>query len=215
LTAGFPGFSPAIDGISQGYGNERSQYEYWLKKNCLLYLKKINLDCKGLHSNPFQFINKGIPGELTSDLLQRISQDLVQRNPIPSHSIIIGGTNDLGWGINIKKIHDNIAKLHEISNEHGISSIGATIPPIRAEKASKSYKQKKILFNNLLKSYFKENSIACVDLYSGMSDEHGNLRKEYAYIDGLHFSVEGYKKMGELIFEKAIKNIINVDIMKI
>ncbi|MFX0071105.1 MAG: hypothetical protein ACFFAO_08445, partial [Candidatus Hermodarchaeota archaeon] len=40
LTAGYPGYDPAPDGISQGYGNKESQYEYWLKKFCLDHLER-------------------------------------------------------------------------------------------------------------------------------------------------------------------------------
>ena len=208
LTAGYPGYDPAPDGISNGYGNPKSQYEFWLKKLCVEHLRENLgiLDDKIIDA--LLFINKGVPGELTSNFLRRINYDYLGIKLKPTYSIIIGGTNDLGWGIANEKIVENIKKLHSLSKEFSISSIGGTIPPIRAEQSYGSYHKKKIELNEMLKSFFNENEIPFADLYNGMKDEEGNLIKECAYVDGLHFSVEGYKQMGKVIFKDAIHTII-------
>ena len=208
LTAGYPGYDPAPDGISKGYGNYNSQYEFWLKKLCIEYIKAKGRKIDEESNNDLLFVNKGIPGELTSNFLQRINYDLLSYKPKPNYSIIIGGTNDLGWGIPNEKIFENIKKLHEISREFNIFSIGGTIPPIRMEQSSRAYNKRKIALNNMLRDYFNDNNIPFADLYIGMINEEGNLKKECAYIDGLHFSVEGYKQMGTTIFKDAIKAII-------
>jgi lysophospholipase L1-like esterase len=209
LTAGYPGYNPAPDGLSQGYGNFTSQYEYWLKKKCLEYLeKKIRKPTEEIEEDLI-FINKGIPGQLTRNFLRRIDNDLIKIKPKPDFSIIIGGTNDLGWGLPIEKILDNIKKLHNISKEGKIISIGATIPPIRMEQSSGSYNQKKIRLNRMLEKYFDENNILFADLYHKMQDAEGNLKKQCSYLDGLHFSIEGYKQMGIAIFDEAIKEILD------
>jgi lysophospholipase L1-like esterase len=208
LTAGYPGYDPAPDGISQGYGNVKSQYEYWLKNLCLEHLVKNLGTLKDKIINGLLFINKGIPGELTSNFLRRIDIDLIKNIPKPTYSIIIGGTNDLGWGIDNQKIFGHIKELHSISRDFGILSIGGTIPPIRTEQSYSSYNKRKIELNELLTTFFKENEITFADLYNGMIDDEGNLIKECAYVDGLHFSVEGYKQMGKVIFKDAVKVII-------
>ncbi len=208
LTAGYPGYDPAPDGISEGYGNYNSQYEFWLKKLCIEYIEGKGRKIDEETSNDLLFVNKGIPGELTSNFLQRINYDLLSYKPKPNYSIIIGGTNDLGWGIPNEKIFENIKKLHEISREFKIFSIGGTIPPIRMEQSNKAYNKRKIALNNMLRDYFNDNKIPFADLYIGMINEEENLKKECAYIDGLHFSVEGYKQMGTTIFNDAIKAII-------
>ena len=207
LTAGYPGYDPAPDGLSEGYGNFISQYEYWLKKSCLEYLEK-KLAKIDKEKEEFIFINKGVPGELTSNFLGRIDTDLLRIKPKPDYSIIIGGTNDLGWGISNEKIFNNIKTLHEISRNVKINSIGATIPPIRMEQSSGTYNKRKIQLNEMLEEYFYDNNILFADLYHKMQDEQGNLKEECAYIDGLHFSVEGYKQMGEVIFNDVVKLIL-------
>ncbi|MBN1803374.1 MAG: hypothetical protein JW891_17825 [Candidatus Lokiarchaeota archaeon] len=214
LTAGYPGYGPAIDGISYGYGNEKSQYEYWLEKMCYEYSIQKNCYLLKDKSYHFSFINKGIPGELTSNLLERINVDLIKNKPKPDYSIIIGGTNDLGWGISPDQIAFNIKQLHEISREGDIVSIGSTIPPIRREQSSTEYRQKKNQLNNLLVEYFVENGISFADLYVGMMNKNGNLKKDCAYVDGLHFSEEGYKQMGMILFNDVFKNLLDDRILK-
>ena len=208
LTAGYPGYDPAPDGISKGYGNYNSQYEFWLKKLCIEYIEAKGRKIAEETNDDLLFVNKGIPGELTSNFLRRVNYDLLSFKPKPNYSIIIGGTNDLGWGIPNEKIFENIIKLHEISREFNIFSIGGTIPPIRMEQSNRAYNKRKIALNNMLREYFNDNKIPFADLYIGMINEEGNLKKECAYIDGLHFSVEGYKQMGTTIFKDAIKAII-------
>ena len=209
LTAGYPGHDPNPDGIyTESHGNIESQYEFWLKNLCFEHLKTNFINFNNEIVNNLIFINRGVPGELTSHFFRRFKIDLLRIKPKPDYSIIIGGTNDLGWGIKNDEIFKNIKELHEISRDNGIFSIGGTIPPIRMEQSSKSYNKRNIELNDMLKLFFKENRIPFADLYKGMMDEDGNLKNECAYLDGLHFSVEGYKQMGEIIFKDAVKDIM-------
>ncbi|MBD3254679.1 MAG: hypothetical protein GF383_06280 [Candidatus Lokiarchaeota archaeon] len=208
LTAGYPGYNPAPDGISKGYGNQKSQYEYWLKMFCIEYLEKNLGSIEDEILKELVFVNKGVPGELTRNLLSRVNMDLVRYKPKPHYSIIIGGTNDLGWRVENRTILKNIQELHSISRTFGIISIGGIIPPIRMELSNSRYHEKKVEINNLLIDYFNSENILYADLYEGMQDENGNLKGEYAYSDGLHFSVEGYRQMGSVIFQDVIKNIL-------
>jgi lysophospholipase L1-like esterase len=208
LTAGYPGYDPAPDGISRGYGNYQSQYEYWLKNLCIDHLERNLGSVEDEILNSLLFINKGVPGELTSNFLRRIDVDLIKIRPKPDYSIIIGGTNDLGWGIPNDKILANLKELHEISKDFGIKSIGGTIPPIRMEQSSISYNQRKVELNNMVKENFLKHDIPYADLYKGMMDDEGNLKSDWAYMDGLHFSMEGYRQMGKVIFHDTVKHII-------
>ncbi|MBD3213399.1 MAG: hypothetical protein GF311_12395 [Candidatus Lokiarchaeota archaeon] len=210
LTSGYPGYSPSIDGISNGYGNEKSQYIYWLYEYCLEFLEKNLGTVDNYILEDLKFINKGIPGELTRNLLNRLERDVIDYTPKPEYSIIIGGTNDLGWGIPNNKILDNIKSLHNLSREEDIVSIGANIPPIRQESTSRNYHERKVQLNQKLSEYFETQDIPFIDLFNGMANMQGNLKKEYAVSDGLHFSVQGYKQMGLVIFNDVIKALLEV-----
>jgi len=210
LTAGWPGYYPPSDGISRGNGNFQSQYEYWLKRYCVEYIeKKLNKEKVSI-SKEIIFVNKGIPGDTSTGLLYRIN-DLIAYNPKPNYSIIIIGTNDLGWSSSTQKILKNIMDLHRISKDNKIFSIGGLIPPITKRASSQRYDIIQSDFNEELKDFFIKNNIPFTD-YSYMKDEENYLKPEFTTGDGIHFSVEGYKHMGLSLFENVIKHIIDKEI---
>lgn len=129
LTAGWPGYYSSYDGVSQGNGNMLSQYEYWLKRYYIEYIGKKGGKKQSNLSKNLIFVNKGLPRDTSKGLLYRI-KDLIEYSPKPDYSIIIIGTNDLGWNRSTEKIFQNIIELHKISREHEIISIGGLIPPI-------------------------------------------------------------------------------------
>ncbi len=210
LTAGWPGYYPHSDGVSRGNGNVQSQYEYWLKGYCIEYLeKKINKEKKTI-SKDIIIVNKGIPGDTSTGLLYRIN-DLIAYKPKPNYSIIIIGTNDLGWSNSTQNILNNIMELHRISRDNNIFSIGGLIPPITKSASSQRYDIIQSDFNEELKKFFIKSNIAFTD-YSYMKDEENYLKSEFTIGDGVHFSVEGYKHMGLSLFENVIKHIIDKEI---
>ncbi|TXT53790.1 MAG: hypothetical protein BAJALOKI2v1_860004 [Promethearchaeota archaeon] len=208
LTSGYPGYSPSFDGISSGSGNIESQYQFWLKRYIQIFIRNNLKSIKTELIKELTIINKGIPGEVSSELTKRMDKDLINNEPPADYCIIIIGTNDLLWGIKKEKVLNNIKKLHETCIKNNITSIGATIPPIRNESSQKHYRTQKRELNQNLKDYFSKRRIPFSDLHKGMMNEHKNLKKFYATTDGIHFTPEGYKKMGELIFVHAFREII-------
>jgi lysophospholipase L1-like esterase len=87
--------------------------------------------------------------------------------------------------------------------------MGATVPPTRFEN-DKEYNFRKLSVNNEIIHFFKTEKIAYAKLYAHMGDPsfHGNLKPAFDAGDGLHFSVSGYKKMGEIIYEDGFRNLI-------
>ncbi|MBD3196103.1 MAG: hypothetical protein GF317_13680 [Candidatus Lokiarchaeota archaeon] len=208
LTAGYPGYSPSPDGISRGHGNYKSQYEFWIQEEYNTHKElKISNSTKKKQLT-LEIYNKGIPGENTKGLLNRINREIKLANPAPEYCIIIIGTNDLLWGNPISKILLNIKEIHKICQRNSVKSIGGTIPPIRAEQSQKFYQQQKKTLNEKLKTFFSMHSILYVDLFEDMCDKNRNLKEDFAISDGIHFNVQGYKKMGELIFHQAIETIL-------
>ncbi len=208
LTAGTPGHDPSPDGISPGYGNVESQYQFWLKIECLDFFEKNLGQVDDFIVEKLEFINKGVSGELTGELLQRIELEIENAIFKPDYCIIIEGTNDLGWNIPVEEIFLHIKQMHEISHSMEIDSIGATIPPVLGEESYPIYKENKRLINEKLIHFFEDMQIPHADLYKKMIDEKGNLKAELAYLDGLHFSVRGYQEMGKIIFNDVIHDLL-------
>ena len=70
------------------------------------------------------------------------------------------------------------------------------------------FNKKKTQLNQKLNEYFIENNIPYADLNVGMADMSGDLKKEYANPDGIHFTVKGYYQMASVIFKEAVKKIV-------
>jgi lysophospholipase L1-like esterase len=200
LTDGYPAYS-CYDG--NGY-DKKSCYQYWLRE-------RIHADFTGID---LEFINRGICGEITAQIEDRLYPEVIGHRKIaygrkPDMVLIVGGTNDLGWGIDTAVIVDNIKKMHNACKKEGIISIGATIPPSRYE-AEITYGPRKQQANTYIREFLDSQNLACADLFMGMGDpsNHGNLKPAYDAGDGLHFSAQGYRKMGEVIYEEGCRQVI-------
>ncbi|MCK4243608.1 hypothetical protein KAX03_01925 [Candidatus Bathyarchaeota archaeon] len=147
--------------------------------------------------------NRGVDGDLTHGMLQRIQQDVINFNP--DYVIILGGTNDIGWGLPVKEIFSNLKKMFEMAIDNGIEPIGCTVPSILIWDEGIPPRLK---LNQLLKGFCSERGIICVDLFiKTCNAETGRLRSDYSS-DGLHFNTLGYKKIAETIFDESIKNLL-------
>ncbi|MGD9201192.1 MAG: GDSL-type esterase/lipase family protein [Chitinispirillia bacterium] len=206
LTDGHPGYSCYYETGE----NNRSNYQFWLTRR----IKESSGSVSEQEPREIIFINKGICGEITGQIARRLYNDIIYniQNTYmqnPDFIIIIGGTNDLGWGIDPDKILKNLTDMHTICQNEQITSIGATIPPTRFEN-DRGYNTQKTKTNQKLRQFFISRNIPFVDLYTGMGTDlnDSNLQPEYDFGDGLHFSVAGYKKMGDLIFEECIQRAL-------
>lgn len=206
LTAGYPGYYPSVNGYSFGNGNAMSQYEYWLKLKCVEYLNQEHGIEQEVAEKGLEFINKGVPGDTSSGLLYR-KQELLEHQPKPDYSIIIIGTNDLGWSGSIDKIISNVKTLHTLSREQDILSIGSIIPPVTRRASTRRWEINRLDFNDHIEEHFTKSDIPYTK-FGYMVDEEGYLLQENTSGDGVHFSVKGYKQMGLSLFEDVVKSLI-------
>ena len=185
LTAGYPGYDPDYQ-----IGNEKSQYSYWLIDSA-----------KQKGWSNIEFENKGVPGELARymynrlvTLLGRKSYDIV---------IILGGTNDIGWGMDPYQIYDNLRRLWVTAKASGAKVIACTVPPIGSVYTPVQQAQD-ALNKKILKELSADNKIIRIDLFNALTNEEGLLKPDYDAGDGVHFSIEGYKRMGKFIWTEGI-----------
>ncbi len=52
------------------------------------------------------------------------------------------------------------------------------------------------------------NNLLVVDLFNNLSDEKGLLVAEFDSGDGLHLSIEGYRRMGEAIWRSGLRVLL-------
>ncbi|HWR17175.1 MAG TPA: SGNH/GDSL hydrolase family protein [Terriglobales bacterium] len=155
------------------------------------------------------YVNRGISGQTTSQMLIRFQPDVV--NLRPSAVVILAGTNDIAGNtgpILIEQIENNFSAMAAIARANKIPVIVSSILPVHnyTEASQKFFVSRPMaqirVLNDWLRDFAKDQGYVYVDYFSVMLDEKGLLKRELA-ADGLHPNAEGYKMMAEML-QKAI-----------
>ena len=161
-----------------------------------------NFDKDFFIDNPF--VNRGISGQTTPQMLIRFRPDVV--NLKPKSVVILAGINDIAGNtgpISLENTAENIMSMAEIAIANNIKVyICSTLPAIDFPwSPGLEPAQKIIKLNSILKSYCSKNDATYVDYYYSMSDSKGGLKvPEYtAENDLVHPNVTGYKEMERII----------------
>jgi lysophospholipase L1-like esterase len=157
------------------------------------------------------YINRGISGQTTPQMLIRFRPDVVELKP--KVVVILAGTNDIAGNtgpMTLEMIEDNYASMADLAKANGIKVVFASVLPIHdygRTKVSERRSPEEILkLNEWLKNYCKANRHVYLDYFSRVVDEKGMLKAELAN-DGLHPNAEGYKVMAPLA-ENAIQQAL-------
>jgi lysophospholipase L1-like esterase len=159
------------------------------------------------------YINRGIGGQTTPQMLIRFRQDVI--NLAPKVVVILAGTNDIAGNtgaMTIEQIEDNYTSLAELAKAHSIKVVFSSVTPIhnytsRSQNMFLTRSPEKILaLNQWLRGYCEHNGLVYLDYYTSMVDSHGMMQESLA-ADGLHPNDAGYKIMAplaETAIEKAL-----------
>jgi lysophospholipase L1-like esterase len=160
------------------------------------------------------YVNRGIGGQTTPQMLVRFRQDVIDLHP--KVIVILAGTNDIAGNTGPMRNEDieaNYASFAELARVHDIHIVFASVLPVHnyTDKAKDFFAQRppaRILeLNNWLKDYCAKNHVAYLDYFSALVDDKGLLKKDLAD-DGLHPNDAGYKIMAplaEAAIAKAMK----------
>jgi lysophospholipase L1-like esterase len=151
------------------------------------------------------YINRGIGGQTTPQMLIRFRQDVIDLHP--KVVVILAGTNDIAGNTGPMRLEDieaNYASLAEIARANHILVIFSSVLPVHnyTPRSLNMYAQRspeKILaLNHWLKDYVATHP-GCIylDYFSAMVDDKGLLKRDLAE-DGLHPNAAGYKIMAPL-----------------
>jgi lysophospholipase L1-like esterase len=168
------------------------------------------------------YINRGISGQTTPQLLIRFRSDVVDLHP--KVVVILAGTNDIAGNTgpeSLEQIEGNYASMAELARAHEIKVIYASVLPVHeytpeaGDMLTQRPPEKIVTLNRWLKDYCASSSVAprtgCdyLDYFSAMVDDKGYLNRELAD-DGLHPNVAGYRimaPMAEAAIEKALRDL--------
>ncbi len=158
------------------------------------------------------YINRGIGGQTTPQMLLRFRQDVVDLNP--KAVIILAGTNDIAGNsgyISLEAIISTIKSMAEIANANDIKVIISSILPALDYpwKPGLDPASKIITINKALKAISEENNFIYLDYYAAMVDDKGGLKvPEYTTANDLvHPNKDGYlvmEKLAEIAINKAL-----------
>ena len=155
------------------------------------------------------YINRGIDGQTTPQMLVRFRQDVIDLHP--KVLVVLAGTNDIAGVTGPARNEDieaNYASMAELAHAHGIRMVFASLLPVNnyTQDAKESFalrpRERILALNVWLKDYCANNGLLYIDYFSAMADEKGMLKKDLSD-EGLHPDVAGYKIMAPLA-EKAI-----------
>ena len=151
------------------------------------------------------FVNRGISGQTTPQMLVRFRNDVINLNP--SIVVILAGTNDIAGNTGpatLENIFGNIVSMAELAKANNIKAILCSVLPVFEYSWSPGLEPagKIMKLNGMLLSYAKKNNLEYIDFHTPMADERNGLKAEYSS-DGVHPNLKGYKIMDELV-EKAI-----------
>ena len=157
------------------------------------------------------YINRGIGGQTTPQMLIRFKPDVVKLNP--KAVVLLAGINDIAGNtgpMTLETIFENIASMAEIAAAHNIQVVLCAVLPAKdfpwrpgLEPAPK-VKQ----LNEYLKKYCAEKGHIYVDYYSALEDGEGGLKvPDYTTAtDLVHPNRAGYLVM-ETLLEQAFKKL--------
>jgi lysophospholipase L1-like esterase len=160
------------------------------------------------------YINRGIGGQTTPQMLIRFRQDVIDLHP--KVVVILAGTNDIAGNTGPMRIEDieaNYASMAEIARANSIRVVFSSVLPVhnytpQSQSLFAGRPPEKILaLNGWLKGYVAAHADCLyLDYFSAMVDDKGLLKRELAE-DGLHPNAAGYKVMAQLA-EAAIGKVL-------
>ncbi|MDB5128796.1 SGNH/GDSL hydrolase family protein [Mucilaginibacter sp.] len=155
------------------------------------------------------YIDRGIGGQISPQLLIRFRQDVI--NLKPKAVIILAGSNDIAGStghVTNERIMDNIRSMVELARVNHIKVILCAYLPVYQYQWRKELQPANTIIdlNNLIKTYAAENKLTLLDYFTPLADSRNGQKAELT-LDGVHPNVAGYKIMAKITDEAIAKTL--------
>jgi lysophospholipase L1-like esterase len=157
------------------------------------------------------YINRGIGGQTTPQMLIRFRADVLALRP--RAVVILAGTNDLAGNTgssSLGMIEDNIISMAELAQANGIQVVLASLLPVNdyVDPTQTLHRpQEKIReLNTWLQAFAQSKGLVYLNYHDALLDARGALKKNLSG-DGLHPNGAGYAVM-EPLAEQAIEQAL-------
>ena len=156
------------------------------------------------------YVNRGISGQTTPQMLVRFRADVVDINA--DVVVILAGTNDIAGNtgpVTLKMIANNLKSMTEIAQANGIKVILCSVLPAYDYpwRPGKKPNIKIPKLNSMIKDFAKESGAFYLDYFKALNDGNNGIIEEYSN-DGVHLTAKGYQVL-EPMLEKALDKVLN------
>jgi Lysophospholipase L1 and related esterases len=156
------------------------------------------------------YINRGISGQTTPQMLLRFRQDVLQL--WPKVVVILAGVNDIAGNTGpstLEMIEDNLYSMAELAHAHGIQVVLCSILPAYdfPWRPGQEPAPKIVELNRRLKEYAARKGAVYCDFFSAMADERNGLPEELS-ADGVHPNKEGYAIMAPIVEQSIARALL-------
>lgn len=159
------------------------------------------------------FVNRGISGQITSEMLGRMKADVLDLHP--QAMLILGGTNDLARGIGLTDIENNYLMMADLASFYKIKVIFASVTPVSDfhKDQNPSYERTKdrppvyiAALNQWIQELCKQRGYTYLDYFTALADNAGLLKADLSD-DDLHPNSKGYRVMAPIALEAIEKTV--------
>jgi lysophospholipase L1-like esterase len=159
------------------------------------------------------FINRGISGQITGEMLGRLKADVIDLHP--EAMLFLGGTNDLARKIPLTTIENNYLMIADLASAYRIKIIFASVTPVSDyhKSTNPSYERttdRPPVFVNALNDWIAklcaQRGYVFLNYHAALVDNKGQLKDDLSD-DGLHPNSMGYRIMAPLALEAVQKSV--------
>jgi lysophospholipase L1-like esterase len=187
ITAGAPGWDPdpGRRALLSAHDPE-SQWEHWAAVEL---------------GDDYEFRNCGVPGERTDEIAARLDACIDGADVV----VLQGGVNDLAQRHTPASAARNLRAMVERVREQGLPLLVANVLPVNRDYRNIRPAIRRL--NRMIDALARDQDVDVVDFFSTLEDDAAGdrLRPQWT-ADGVHPSVEGYRRLGRLVANACSTN---------
>lgn len=139
--------------------------------------------------------NRGISGDTTDRLLERLHENVLSIKP--RNIVVLIGTNDIGRGLPLSLSVENMENIIKVTKEMcpDVNLIIEAVYPINEKMRDRFEKRSNKKINEMNKEFVKlckKYDCVWIDFTDELMDNNENLKLEYTF-DGLHINAQAYE----------------------
>ncbi|KLU89272.1 hypothetical protein MAPG_08246 [Magnaporthiopsis poae ATCC 64411] len=188
------------DSLTAGYSSLGAVYKPYSEQ-------MVKLLRAALPDVEIEAVEDGVPGQTTAGFLGRLDPHFGPGKPSYDWTILLGGTNDLGYNHTAEAIFANLAKCWDVAQAHGSKVLVLTVPEVgvRGGPAMQRIHAQRDELNRLIRNaqggnIFVHDHHAAVPFWA-MSEKDRQLYWD----DNVHLTPSGYDLMGQKIAARFLQ----------